>query len=252
MEQFCSNNLGVQTRTKGVGEMHLVTVMQILPLLKCLAATQLLCLTDVTHAQCQPTLLSNRDGNHASSVTLACRPVLLLSRGRTDARRQWRELRPPPGVRAYQAGTTQKRCRPAPNHVGQAAWLHDPTEDGDVESNPGPETPKKSPNVSNPGRLSSVLTLIKRLFGGAPTPEPQDGKSETQGTPPPNPRANEAEYYEYYITLGKTTLHDWQPNPHNRGVLHRGTTYQDMAAAMARKELYQHILATQPWNVDLS
>ena len=61
--------------------------------------------------------------------------------------------------------------------------------------------------------------------------------------------ANEA---EYYITLGKTTLHDWQPNPHNRGVLHRGTTYQDMAAAMARKELYQDILATQPWNIDLS
>ena len=118
-----------------------------------------------------------------------------------------------------------------------------------MESNPGPETPKRSPNVSNPGRLSSVLTPIKRLFGGAPTPEPQDGTSETQGTLPPDPPANEA---EYYITLGKTTLHDWQPNPHNRGVLHRGTTYQDMAAAMARKELYQDILATQPWKIDLS
>ena len=94
-----------------------------------------------------------------------------------------------------------------------------------------------------------MLTPIKRLFGGAPTPEPQDGTSETQGTPTPDPPTNEA---EYYITLGKTTLHDWQPNPHNRGVLHRGTTYQDMAAAMARKELYHEILATQPWNIDLS
>ena len=91
-----------------------------------------------------------------------------------------------------------------------------------------------------------MLTPIKRLFGGAPTPEPQDGTSETQGTPPRDPPANEA---EYYITLGKTALHDWQPNPHNRGVLHRGTTYEDMAAARARKGLYQDILATQPWNI---
>ena len=72
---------------------------------------------------------------------------------------------------------------------------------------------------------------------------------KTRGTPPPDPPANEA---EYYITLGKTTLHDWQPNPHNRGVLHHGTTYEDVAAAMARKDLYQDVLATQPWNVDLS
>ena len=118
-----------------------------------------------------------------------------------------------------------------------------------MESNPEPDSPQQSPNMSNPGRLSSVLTPIKRLFGGAPTPEPQEGPLETQETTPPDPPANEA---EYYITLGKTTLHDWQPNPHNRGVLHRGTTYQDMAPAMARKELYQDILATQPWNVDLS
>ena len=163
-----------------MGEMHLVTGIQSRPIPKCLAATQLLCLTDVTHAQRQSIPLSNQDRNEASCIALACRPVLLWARGRRGARHQWRGLISPPVVRPYHARRTQERHRPAPHHVGQEAWLYDPTEDGDVESNPGPETPKRSPNVSNRGRVSSVLTPIKRLFGGAPTPEPQDGTSETK------------------------------------------------------------------------
>ena len=69
-----------------VGEMHLVTGIQSRPMPKCLAATQLLYVTDVTHAQCQSILLSNQDTNDASSITFACRPMLSLARGRRGAR----------------------------------------------------------------------------------------------------------------------------------------------------------------------
>ena len=190
--QPTADQAGQEHRPTTTDEMHLVTGIQCRPIPMGFAADQLPCLTAVTNAQRHSIPLSRWDICEASCITFTCRPVLLLARGRRGARRHWRGLTSPPVATRYHARRIEEIHRLAPHHVGLEAWLHDPTQDGDVESNPGQESPQQSPNMSNPGRLSFVLTPIKRLFGGAPTPEPQEGPSETQGTPPPDPPANEA------------------------------------------------------------
>ena len=159
-------------------EMHLVTGIQCHLVPTGFGADQVPCLTAVTDAQRHSVPLSKWHLCEASCITFTCGPVLLLAKGSRGARRQWRGLTSPPVATPYHARRIVEIHRLAPHHVGLEAWLHDPTEDGDVELNPGLDSPQQSPNMSNPGRLLSVLTPIKRLFAGAPTPEPKEGPSE--------------------------------------------------------------------------
>ena len=126
-------------------------------------------------------------------------------------------------------------------------WVRDLTQNGDVGCNPSSHNP--TPPEPLAGLAQPVLMPMKQLFARSASQDDTNKPPEETNHAPRTPTEN---WVEYYKMLRKCTLHNWQPNIHERGIQHAGKTYQDMALRMARGELYQDILVTQPGNVDVS